>query len=334
MAEILTVLTGGTIGSVSRGKIIDVDENAASLLIEKYRSRYGSEDNFDLVQPLNTASENLTLRHWELMVNFILERNLSGYDGIIITHGSDTLSYSSAMLSMCLCCLNIPVVITASSYVVSDERSNALNNFHAAVALIKSFSRGVFTVFGERSGKSRVFLPTRILEADGISDSFKSFCGGELGYVNGESFEFSPLSINPDRSEIESPRRSVLNGKLSLNRRVAFIRPYPGLDFGNIHISKDIGAVLLMTYHSQTAHTKGEGSVLSLVENCRKRGIKIYCTPFKSRSENYKSNAELINAGCLPIYMTSPESSYAKLLLSCNSDPSLMEKNIYFERTE
>lgn len=56
MAKVLIVLTGGTIGSISDGEIIDVDEKASLLLIDKYCEKYGKGDNFTLVQPLNIAS--------------------------------------------------------------------------------------------------------------------------------------------------------------------------------------------------------------------------------------------------------------------------------------
>lgn len=332
MARILTVLTGGTIGSFSDGQIIDVHSLASALFAEKYYEKYGHEDEFSFVQPLNIASENLETKHWEILINYILEYNINGYDGIIITHGSDTLSYSSAIVSMCLCHLQIPIVLTASNYIITDERSNALNNFHSAVSVIKNFSKGVFTVFGDKIGKSRVFLPTRILEADGLNDTFQSFGGRELGFVNDKKFEFTDLITNPDKAEIEQNREAILSGRLSLGKKVVFVRQYPGLDFGNIVIGEDVGAVLLMTYHSQTARTVGKGSAVTLIKNCHKRGIDVYCTPFKSKDENYKSSAELLKLGCLPIYKTSPESAYAKLLLACNTDMKLVDRNIYFER--
>lgn len=334
MARILVVLTGGTIGSIGDGEIIDVDERASLLLMEKYYKNYSRNDEFAFTQPLNIASENLETRHWEIVVNHILGYNIDGYDGIIITHGSDTLSYSSAMLSMCLCHLSIPIVLTAANYVVTDERSNALNNFYASVSIIKNFSRGVFTVFGDKIGKSRVFLPTRILEADGLNDTFQSFGGMELGFVNDGTFEFTDIIINPDKNKIEQKRKPILSDRLSLSKKVILVRQYPGLDFGNIIIGEDVGAVLLVTYHSQTARTTGKGNVSLLVENCRKRDINVYCTPFKNKNENYKSSAELMKLGCIPIYKTSAESAYAKLLLACNIGMNLLERDIYFEVTE
>lgn len=331
MAKILTVLTGGTIGSISDGTSIDTDSRASVILLEKYFKQFGHEDEFTLVQPLNILSENLELNHWEILVNFILEYDICGFDGIIITHGSDTLSYSSAMLSMCLCHIPIPIVITASNYIVTDQRSNALNNFRSAVSLIKLFSRGVFTVFGESSGKSRVFLPTRLLEADALTDTFQSFGSKELGFVNDDKFEFTPLEINPNKSQIEHNREKAFSGRLSLRKKVLFIRPYPGLDFGSISINDNIGAVLLMTYHSQTARTQGFGSARTLIKQCHEFGIDVYCAPFKSRDKYYRTSVELLELGCLPFRACSPESSYAKLLLACNMDIKLLENDIYFE---
>ena len=69
------------------------------------------------------------------------------YDGLIITHGSDTLSYSSAFLGLCLCGLDIPVALTAADLVPDDPRSNAVENLRACVEVIEKFRRGVFTVY-------------------------------------------------------------------------------------------------------------------------------------------------------------------------------------------
>ncbi len=326
------ILTGGTIGSLSGGVAIDTDRRAPVILLEEYFRRYGHDDEFVTVQPLNILSENLETRHWETLVNFILEYDLTDLDGIIITHGSDTLSYSSAMLSMCLCHIPLPIVITAANYIVTDERSNALNNLRSSVSLIKFFSRGVFTVFGEKTGKSRVFLPTRLLEADAMTDTFQSFGGGELGFVDKERFEPTPLSINPGKTQIERGREKTFPGRLSLSKNVLMIRSYPGFNYDDIIINDTAGAVLIVPYHSQTVRTQGRGSVSSLIKRCRERGLRVYCAPFKTRCKYYKTSLELLDLGCIPLYAISPESAYCKLLLACGTNSGVLDKDIYFEK--
>jgi len=59
-----------------------------------------------------------------------------------------------------------------------------------------------------------------------------------------------------------------------------------------------------------------------------KMGLDVYCTPCKNKNEHYKSSAELIKAGCLPIYSTSPESSYVLQGVQYTSIPRLWQFSI------
>jgi len=63
------------------------------------------------------------------------------------------------------------------------------------------FSRGVFTVFGNKIGKSRVFLPTRILEADGLTDTFQS-----LGHKQNRSCIFTYCNFAEIKSWVRSDK--------------------------------------------------------------------------------------------------------------------------------
>ena len=337
MTKILILLTGGTIGSVMTDGIISTDKNKKCRLIELYKNKYNDDCIFDIKQPLNILSENLEKNHWEILVNTILKTDIFDYDGIIITHGSDTLSYSSAMLSMCLCHLEIPVIITASNYVPDDTRSNALTNLHSAVILIKELKCGVFTVFSnEGDNFCSVYLPTRINEADRFADRFSSFDGMCFGKVYND--KFIKNSVSPSLDEIYKKRQPITN-RLSLKKDVLIIRPYPSMNYSSINIDGNIGAVLHITYHSSTAKTDGENSAVKLLEKCKKSNIDFYCASFKNRnSALYETSNILIKNGAFPLYNISDESAYAKLLLCYNSDivdkKAFMEHDIYFEEVK
>ena len=85
-------MTGGTIGSYSNKGIISVRENNCRAL-ELFREKYLSDIEFEVRQPLNILSENLEKIHWEILVNFLYQTDISKYKGIIITHGSDSFVY-------------------------------------------------------------------------------------------------------------------------------------------------------------------------------------------------------------------------------------------------
>ena len=337
MKKILLILTGGTIGSILTDGIISTDKNKQCRLVELYNKKYNDDCVFEVKQPLNILSENLDKKHWEILVNSILATDLSDYDGIIITHGSDTLSYSSSMLSMCLCHLEIPVIITASNYVPDDTRSNALINLHSAVILIKTLEKGIFTVFAnEGDNFCSVYLPTRINEADRFNDSFSSFDGVCYGTVCDDIFNKN--ATVPTLDEIYKKRQPITK-RLSLKKDVLMIYPYPSMNYSSIKLDSNIGAVLHITYHSSTAKTDGENSALKFLEKCKKMNIDFYCASFKGKSSAlYETSNILIENGAIPLYDISNESAYAKLLLCYNSDiadkKAFMKQNIYFEQAE
>ena len=160
MKNILLVLTGGTIGSVNNNGIIGTQKTGCRIL--EMTEKYLSDFHFDVKQPLNILSENIDVRHWEKLLNFIYSQDISEYDGIIITHGSDTLSYSSAMLGIMLNGLKIPVAITAADKVPGLGRRCHMGSHH----------RGV-TVYCRKGGEAEKGKRSYHLQGD------KSLYGGQ-----------------------------------------------------------------------------------------------------------------------------------------------------------
>ncbi len=334
MKTILIVMTGGTIGSSNKNGIISVSESSCTA-IEMYNKKYGNDVCFRIHRVLNILSENLNKHYWEIIVNYILSENLSDYDGIIITHGSDTLSYSSAMLSMCLCSIQKPIIITAANLIPEHPESNAVENIRAAVLLIELFKKCVLTVYRNPGDDyCSVFMPTRLHEADRFLDRFTSIDGKPFGIVKND--HFTCLSDNPEQNSLISHTNKLsLKLPLKLEKDILMIRAYPSLRYDLIKLDNNIGAVLHITYHSSTACSDNDNSVLTLISECERYGIKLYMCSFKSSGNPiYESTDTLIKAGAVPLPHMSDESAYSKLLLSCNLPESrheLINKNLYFE---
>ncbi len=335
MKKILVILTGGTIGSAVHNGIINTDPDRLRVLT-LYRQHFGTDDTFECIPLLRILSENLSKHHWELLVNDILSRDLSDYEGIIITHGSDTLSYTSAMLSLCLSGLSVPVILTAADYVPDDPRSNALCNLRAAVILIHSLSGGVLTVYRNPSDEyCSVFLSGRIREADRFSDRFSSYDGVPFGKIMQDKLILTHPSLTTDHITQQHPL--LTNGQpLSLPYDVLMLRPYPSLPYGSITLSEKIRAVLHLTFHSSTAPSGQPESALTLLQECQRRSVPFYLASFSSnQKDRYESAACLLENGALPLFDIGDESAYAKVLLFCNL-PSLhstdfLSKNINWE---
>lgn len=316
MTKILVLLTGGTIGSRAGGGIIDTGAETSYDLIRLYREIYGSDADFEIISPYNILSENLNPGYWEILCDIISGTDPGRYDGIIITHGSDTLSYTSALLGIAFGDTPIPIVLVAGNLPPEDPGSNALANFRNAVCLIKERAiSGVFTIYQDDAGKNNVYLATEVMEADPHSHRFLSCRGKPFGEMTDERLAV----INPSEKKCDGlpfkPGESV-----RFDRKVLVIRPYPGLDYNFFSLTGDTAAVLHRLYHSSTACTaKGEYSLLEFIKKCVERGIPFYASPFRlPGADLYAGSKSLLEAGAVPVYELSLEAAYAKLMLKYN----------------
>lgn len=344
MKKILIVLTGGTIGSQVEGECVNVTETSPYHLIRLYKEAYGEEEGkeeeeFEVIQPMAILSENMGLETWSRLCRVMWEIPYEKYAGVIVTHGSDTLSYTSALLGLLLGHVEIPVVLTASNYPLGEKGSNGLTNFRSAVELIRTgLLRGVFTVYQNRRGENIVYLATRLTEADGYLDQFGSFGGVPFGQMEEGKFRYISNGVNPGLSQLMEKRSRIAEKCPEFKKSILFLRPYPGFDYETVDLlKKKPAAVLHGLHHSSTACVAGEsGSLLWLLEKCQRMDIPVYAASVKDAAgRNYESARKLLEKGAIPMENISPEAAYAKLLLLYNIYGSearkRVEKTFYFE---
>lgn len=341
MKNILVILTGGTIGSLVTNDEMDVSEESSYQLISYYQKAYGKEEVFEVQQPFSVLSEDITPMVWEKLCITMSRIPFDNYQGVIVTHGSDTLAYTSAMLGMLLGYASIPVVLTASNHPLGEEGSNGLRNFRAAVELICSgVEGGVYTVYEQGDGQMNVHLATRLTEADAYMDQFGSFGGVPYGRM--ESGKFIPYKseINPNMEELKNAEGLIKRGYPVFHNKVLMIRPYPGFSYDFLDLSNKPAAIIHYLYHSATACTQeGEYSLLKFLEKCRQRDIPVYTASYKSTSGRaYVTAKKVIEAGAIPMENISAEAAYMKLLLLYNFGVEEVEKQIkttlYFENVK
>lgn len=317
MKKILVVTTGGTIGSAISSGVIHTEQNSCRAL-ELYRRQYGTETDFEVLPLMNLLSENCQPMHWQKIAETLLKIPTEPYSGIIITHGSDTLSYTSAFLGLTLCALPLPIVLTAADRVPDDPQSNALPDLRSAVQLIRQLKRGVLTVYRNPGEQACRFYPaTRICEADRLYGRFTSFDGHALGQIQNNSIRWTHPALS--QADIEAPPSFVLKPQLQPDRQVLMVRPYPGLDYASLMLTPRTAAVLHITYHSSSACTADDNSALLLLRRCREKGIPFYLASFPNNPQAlYDTSSCLLREGAIPLRHLSDEAAYAKLLLCVN----------------
>lgn len=162
MNKILVIGTGGTIGCV-RDDSIHLD---APFKILDYVQLENVQ--FDCVSPFTVLSENMSLARWQALIDYICSVDFDKYDGIILLHGSDTLSYTGALLANLF--YDKPIVLVASDKPLEDKTANGFKNFEAAVkAIQKGIDRvhisydNIYAVEKNEPLENPAFCPKNIL---------------------------------------------------------------------------------------------------------------------------------------------------------------------------
>ena len=338
MKKILVVLTGGTIGSRVEGNIIDVTSRSPYRLISMYEEQYGKENVFEVISPLNILSENMTPDSLLILLQAMDRIHYEDYSGIIVTHGSDTLSYSAAYMGLLFHHLPIPVIMVASNYPLGQEGSNGLNNFARAVEVIREGKlRGVFVLYQDNKGINQLYLATRMLEADPFLDQFDDFSGQAFAKVEKGAVLCRKGKYQPSYEEVIGKCTRELEVPEQFTNRVLLIRPYPGLDYSMFDLSGKPAAILHYLYHSATCCTGAEQhNMLLFAERCQREGIDFYTASHKqTEGKRYATGERLLKSGARTLLNISPEAAYAKLMLIYNQKDTdkkkLLSESLYFE---
>ena len=314
--KILFVFTGGTIGStLQNDNVIATDPLKAYKILKAYSKKYPIDFEYDIAEPYTELSENNTGEHIRMLSECIGSRLDLGYDGIVITHGTDTLQYSAAAVGYMLGANSLPVCLVSANYPIEDERSNALDNLHGAICLIRSKAgRGAFVVY--RNGNSdtvRVHRATRLTGVKAFSDDVSSIFGNIYGRFD-DSFSFVK---NPKYVEKNDAMETIAPDKLSeSSKEIMMVYPYTGMAYPVIR--DGVKYIILNTYHSGTLNTKSQ-SVIDFLAEAKEKGITVYVTGVSDGAE-YESATSFSKLGLIPLRNIAPIAAYVKLwILSQNN---------------
>jgi len=214
MKKILMLGTGGTIASEMTPDGLSPELRPAQLL--KYVPAIKELCHVDCLSLFNIDSTNITPGHWCAIAK-ALEENYVGYDGFVISHGTDTMAYTAAALSYMVQASPKPIIITGAQKPINyDSTDSKLNLTDAFVCACSDELAGVDIVFS-----GRVILGTRARKT--CSKSFAAF----------SSINYPDLAILHDHRLMryiapEAAEKPVFS--YQLNEKVALVKMVPGTE--------------------------------------------------------------------------------------------------------
>jgi len=134
--KILVIYTGGTIGMIQSENGTYIPFSLEGILDSVPQINYLGIDvvlkSFE--KPLDSAL--IGPKEWLMMYEIIIE-NYDLVDGFVILHGTDTMAYTSSVLSFLLSGLEKPVILTGAQIPIYESESDGANNFINALEIAK-----------------------------------------------------------------------------------------------------------------------------------------------------------------------------------------------------
>ena len=288
--KICVIFTGGTIGSADDGKYLSLSGTSKKLLIEKYYAMCGNDISFDDLSPINILSENVQPDDLEKMYACLKSVDPSKYDGIIITHGTDTLCFTVNWFSQVFCAYPLPIVFVSALYPLSDKRSNGVKNFAGAVKFIEEARlNGVYCSFTNSEENCKIHLGTRLVYPDEITGSYHSALGEHFAEIKDGKLVFNNSPLVPTAEEVRNNKCENLTPALS--DEVMLITMRSLLNF-SVYDFTDVRprAVIVEPSHSGTICTEGQSlNFLKFADYCKECGVEVIFAPVMSKAGVYAS---------------------------------------------
>ena len=250
--RIAFILTGGTILSEEKSDFYTLSDSAKKEILSLIPS--GTEA--EVFSPYFILSEQLDGDYLTELIDLVGNKLNDNYDGIIILHGTDTLQFSAAALSLAYGNADIPVVLVSANYVLSDKRSNGRDNLLYAMQFIEEKNGGVFVSYRNTGENPSIFLGDTLLPHLPYRDTLCSLKGAYGCFKDGKfTARFNKPAI-----------KSIGRYTLSKNSPVLWLSTAPGMTFPD---TENYKAVLIDAYHSGTLPTESE-SFITFCKSCKK----------------------------------------------------------------
>lgn len=298
--NILVIFTGGTIGSVLTDGWITTDDATKYTLINTYKERFGDDVTFTTRTPYSILSENLSADSLSVLTAEVVKATAEAFDGIIVTHGTDTLQFSAAALAYATGNNGIPTVLVSANYPLDDPRSNGNENFKAAVDFIKERSgRGVFIAY--KNGEQAVTFHNALYALDHLEadDAMFSMYGKVYAYATENGIcvcgETAPCETVP--------------AKFTDTPGILVVELHPA--DGYMYALEPYRAIILRPYHSGTLNTDSAPFV-AFCERAKALHVPIYVVNIP-QGTTYASSKSFDALGITPLYDTTFAAAYVKL---------------------
>ena len=269
--NILLIYTGGTIGMIKdseTGALQNFNFDELLKFIPELNLLECNIASHSFLKPIDSSNMNPTF--W-VEIGTIIEDNYNIYDGFVVLHGSDTMSYTASALSFMLENLSKPVIFTGSQLPIGDLRTDAKEN------LITSIQMAAL----HKDEKP-------VIREVGLYFEYKLYRGNRTTKINAEHFEaFESLNyphlaesgvylrVNDDFLWRSEPEKDLVVRK-AMDTNIGILKLFPGISKPLVEAilnTQSLKGLIIETYGSGNATT--EAWFIDLIKDAIEKGFYV-----------------------------------------------------------
>lgn len=330
--SILLIYTGGTIGMKQDPETLALKPFNFNQITQEVPElkKFGYVIDTISFDPVIDSSD-VVPSFWVALAQMIKDKyNL--YDGFVILHGTDTMSYTASALSFMLENLEKPVVLTGSQLPIGMLRTDGKENLISSIEIAAA---------ADESGKPMVpevcvYFKTMLFRGNRTTkynaENFRAFRSANYPILADVGIH---IKYNP--SVISYPKEWGKELKLhtALDTNVAILKIFPGIQpyvVDSILNIKGLRAVILETFGSGNAPTSEW--FVGKIKDAVSRGIIVMnvtqCHAGKVNMDAYATGIALKKEGVVGGFDITTESALAKLfyLLGKYSDTEQVKREL------
>ena len=319
--SVLLIYTGGTIG-MTENPVTGALESFSFEHLLNYAPELKRFNYHISVYQFNPPidSSDMEPSHWIQLVD-IISANYALYDGFVILHGTDTMSYTASVLSFMLENLGKPVILTGSQLPIGLLRTDGKDNLITAIEIAAAINPDGTPVVSEvcilfENNLMRGNRTTKINTEN--FDAFRSYNFPILAHAG--------VHIKYETSLLRKPHPNLpLKPHYRLDTNVIIFTLFPGIReeiVSTLFQVSGLRAVVMKTFGSGNAPQKKW--LMELLEETLKKNIIVVnisqCLIGSVEMERYETGRQLLSAGVISGYDITPESAITKLMFLLAQD--------------